>query len=79
MAWLRAIESASVVERAISVCNLEFHWIGHPPRVTTYPVQDLMHTGSWLLSLFQGLSFLGCLKSPLNERFGNLGKLPVKL
>lgn len=44
IAWLRAY-SASVVERAISICSFEFHWMGHPPRVITYLVQDLMHTG----------------------------------
>ena len=46
MAVARAIYSASRVEVATSVCNLEAKLMGQLPRVITYPVLDLTHTGS---------------------------------
>jgi hypothetical protein len=41
-----AINSASVVESAISVCNLDPHNNGHLAYAITYPVQDLAVAGS---------------------------------
>jgi hypothetical protein len=35
-----AMYSLSVLERAISVCNLLHHVTGHPQKVTTKPVRD---------------------------------------
>ena len=41
-----AMYSASSVDNAISDCNLEDQFTGHPAIVNTYPVLDLTHTGS---------------------------------
>lgn len=43
----RAIYSASVVDRAISNCDLEDHRIGQPTYVITYPVLDFTLDGSF--------------------------------
>ncbi len=41
-----AMYSASIVDSAISVCNLLVHSTGVVPKVMTYPVLDLTHEGS---------------------------------
>jgi len=49
MASLMAVESAmyslSVTLRAISVCNLLLHIIGHPANMITKPVQERRDSG----------------------------------
>ena len=46
-----AMYSASVVLKAISVCNRLNHVTGQPPNLMTHPVRDLTELGSWLVSL----------------------------
>jgi hypothetical protein len=45
-AVLNARYSASVVDKAISVCSCDAHIIGHPEYIITNPVRDLLDTGS---------------------------------
>ena len=47
MLVLAAIYSASIVESAISVCNLLDHVTGEPPREIRKPVRDRTLEGSW--------------------------------
>lgn len=46
MAWDKAIYPASVVDNAISACNLELQITGQPPSVMTNPVRDLTQIDS---------------------------------
>ena len=53
--WCRLIDrvmySASVVEHAIIVCNLEAHEMGQPVKQMIHPVLDLKVMGSAVVSM----------------------------
>ncbi len=46
MDWDNAMYSASVEDRAISVCILDAQCMGHPACVITYPILDLAVFGT---------------------------------
>ena len=53
MAWDKAIYSASIVLKVISVCSLDAHNAGQMAKRMTRPVLDLTEVGSWEVSRVQ--------------------------
>ena len=51
IAWDSAIYLALVVNKVTLVCSLETQRRGVLLKVSTYPVLDLMHIGSWISSI----------------------------
>ncbi len=48
--WAKAILLASIVDRSVSVCNLDCHMIGQLATTITYPVMLVTQTGSSIAS-----------------------------
>ncbi len=74
-----AMYSASVVDKAISVCILEAQCMGHPAYLITYPILDLAVQGSVLAVLLLYSDACAELTQHSNPLFSGVMMSPLSL